>query len=1084
MNKGRILFLLTIVAFATQAFAQDEARILRFPTIHGDQVVFTYAGDLYKVPVKGGEAQKLTNHDGYEMFAKFSPDGKQIAFTGQYDGNTEVFTIPADGGVPQRLTHTATLGRDDVSDRMGPNNIAMAWTPDGKNIVYRSRKQTFNSFVGQLFKVSSEGGMSEELPLPTGGFCSYNEDGSKLAYNRVFREFRTWKYYQGGMADDVWIYDFKSKKTINITDNIAQDIFPMWHKNEVYFISDRDRTMNLFVYNTETKETKKVTNFTEYDIKFPSIGDGKIVFENAGYIHIFDIDTQQSTKINVSIKDDFLNSRSVMVDASENIRNVDLSPNGERVVFAARGDVFSVPAKEGITRNLTKSSGAHDRNVAWSPDGKYIAYISDTNGEYEIYIQKQDGSEEPIQLTKNADTYKYAVDWSPDSKKILFSDKKMRLRYIDIDSKKITEVYQSGIWEIRDYAWSPDSKWITFTKPAENKMNRVCLYELASKEITEVTDYWYKSSNPSFSSDGKYLFFTSDRDFNPIYSATEWNAAYSNMSKVYFATLAKDTPSPFAPENDEVVIVSDEEDKKDEEKKEEESEDIKVDVEGIGNRIMSLPLGASNYWSVKAIGNKVYYNEYNAATKKSTLNMFDLKKEKETVLGERMGYSISANDKKMLVAKRGKYYIIDLPSGKINLDKPVSTSNMKMWVNKSEEWAQIYNEAWRQMRDFFYDPDMHGVDWEKMQKKYGDLVPYVKHRTDLNYLIGELIGELNVGHAYVNGGDRPKPQRIKTGLLGAKISKHRSGYFKIDEILEGANWSKELRSPLTELGVEASEGDYIVSINGQSTKDMPDLFAALMDCANKQVEMGFSKKPNSKDVKNCLVVPIADESKLYYYNWVHDNIAKVDKATNGRVGYIHVPDMSAAGLNEFVKYFYPQLDKEALIIDDRGNGGGNVSPMIIERLRREITRANMSRNQTIPGQTPRQMMVGPKVLLINNYSASDGDLFPYSFKKHKLGKVIGVRSWGGVVGIRGSLPFIDGADLRKPEFASYSSEDSSWIIEGWGVEPDIVVDNDPAKEYAGEDQQLNKAIEVVLDELKTFNTKVPPIPTKFPDKSK
>lgn len=1089
MTKRILLFTLALSFLSVLMYGQnDEARILRFPTIHNNQVAFTYAGDLYTVSTDGGYARKLTNHDGFEMFAKFSPDGKTLAFTGQYDGNTEIFTIPAEGGVPKRLTTTATLGRDDVSDRMGPNNITMAWTPDGKSIVYRSRKQTFNSFVGQLFKVSVDGGISTELPLPTGGFCSYNSDGSKLAYNRVFREFRTWKYYKGGMADDVWIHDFKTKKTENVTNNVAQDIQPMWHGEEVYYISDRDRTMNLFVYNTKTKATKKVTDFTEYDIKFPSINGNKIVFENAGYIYVFDIATQTKTKLTIKIADDFAWGRKKMVNAAKNIREMDLSPNGERVVFGARGDVFSVPADKGITYNLTETSGAHDREVAWSPDGKHIAYVSDVDGEFEIYMIKQDGSEKAIKLTSNADTYIYSIQWSPDSKKIMWSDKMNRLRYLDVASKKVTEVDKSKKWEMRDYNWSPDSKWITYTKQAMNSMGVICLYNLNTKDITEVTSDWYSSSNPTFDTEGKYLFFASKRDFNPIYSETEWNHALRDMTRIYFVTLTKDTPSPFAPTNDMVKIEKekkdeDKKDDKDKKEKSDESKDIKVDLDGIQDRIASLPVKAGYYWGIHAIGNKVYYGQWDSKATSSAFKMYDLKKQKETELGSGMSFLFSANNKKVLISKSRKYYVIDAPSGKVSLKDAVSTSDMKMWVDVKEEWNQIYNEAWRQMRDFFYDPNMHGVDWKKMGDKYAALLPYVNHRKDLTYLIGELIGELNVGHAYINGGDVPSPQRIKTGLLGAKISKHSSGYFKVDKILKGANWTSTLRSPLTEIGVNVKEGDYIVEVNGVSTKNIDDLYTALINKAGKPVAFKFNSKASEKDAKESLVVPIADESSLYYYDWVQTNIEKVDKATNGKVGYIHVPDMGPAGLKEFVKYFYPQLDKKALIIDDRGNGGGNVSPMLIERLKREITRSNMSRNAEIPGQTPRQMMVGPKVLLINNYSASDGDLFPYSFKKHKIGKVIGVRTWGGVVGIRGSLPFIDGADMRKPEFASYSSEESKWIIEGYGVDPDIVVDNDPAKEYAGEDQQLNKAIEVILEELKTFNVKVPAIPVG-PDKSK
>ncbi|MBT3210320.1 MAG: protease [Bacteroidetes bacterium] len=1084
MNKKFILLLTLSLAFSISSFSQEESRLLRFPTIHGDQIVFTYAGDLYTVSTKNTLARKLTNHNGFEMFAKFSPDGKQIAFTGQYDGNTEVFVIPAQGGSPKRLTHTATLGRDDITDRMGPNNIVMAWTKDSKEVVYRSRKQSFNSFVGQLFKVKNTGALSEELPLPTGGFCSYSPDGSKLAYNRVFREFRTWKYYKGGMADDVWIYDLKSKKTINITNNDAQDIIPMWHENTVYFISDRDRTMNLFSYNIDTKETNKLTNYTEYDIKFPSIGGDKIVYENAGYIYIFDIKTNSSTKVSVTIADDFKWARNEVKDASKNITASSMSPNGERVVFNARGEIFSVPTKNGITRNLSNTSGSHERNATWSPDGKNIAYISDTNGEFEIYIISQEGSKKPIQLTKNADTYKYHLKWSPDSKKILWSDRKLRLKYVDIESKKVSQIDKIGTGEIFSFNWSPDSKWISYSHNTENQFSIVYLYSLEQKIKYPVTDMWYSSYSPVFSPDGKYLYFISQRDFNPIYSQTEWNHAYRDMSKIYFATLSKETPSPFAPENDEVKIETEKEEK-DTDKKDSEDDDktIKIDIDEISNRIITLPVKASNYWNLAPFDGKIYYNERALKSSKTAMKVFDLKKNKESEIGENMGFDISANQKKMLIAKSKSYYVIDIPGSKISLDKKIDLSDLKVEIDNSEEWAQIYYESWRQMRDFFYVENMHGVDWLKIKDKYGDLLPFVKHHADMIYLIGEMIGELNIGHAYVNGGDRPKPNRIKTGLLGAKLSSHNSGFPKIEKILKGANWSKALISPLTQMGVKASEGDYIIAVNGKSTKDVNDIYELLSNTVGNQVELTINSKPSEKGSWKSIVIPIADEADLYYYNWVQANIEKVDKATNGEVGYLHVPDMSAAGLNEFMKYFYPQLKKKALIIDDRGNGGGNVSPMLIERLKREITRSSMGRNFEVPTQIPRQMMLGPKVLLVNNYSASDGDLFPYSFKKNKLGKVIGVRTWGGVVGIRGSLPFVDGTQLRKPEFASYSAEKSDWIIEGYGVDPDIVVDNDPAKEYAGEDQQLNKAIEVILEELKNNKNSIPPIP-QGPDKSK
>lgn len=1060
------------------AMAQEEARLLRFPTIHGNQVVFSYAGDLYTVSSDGGTARKITTHEGYEMFPKFSPDGNTIAFTGQYDGNTEVFTIPAKGGEPKRLTYTATLNRDQVSDRMGPNNIVMAWTPDGKDIVFRTRKITFNSFVGQLFQISAEGGVSQQLPLPRGGFCSFSADGQKMAYNKIFREFRTWKYYQGGMADDIWIHDFKSHETIQVTDNDAQDIQPMWYKDRIYFLSDRDRTMNLFVYHIDTKKIEKVTNFDRYDIKFPSIGQNYIVFEKGGYLFKINLDTHQVTKLNIQIREDFLASRKEYVDASNQISAYEISPDGNRALFSARGDIYTVPANSGITYNLTASSGAHDRNPKWSPDGKHIAYLSDKSGEFEIYLQSPDGASEPIQITKNADTYKYGFSWSNDSKKIAWTDRKQRLRFIDIDTKKITEVFQSDISEIRSFDWSSDSKWIAYTQPTVNDMSVVKLYNLETAEAIDVTKGWYSSNNPKFSQDGKYLFFTSDRDFNPDYSYTEWNHSYQNMTNIYFVTLAKDTESPFGPKNDRVHIESEKSEKKDEEK--EESKIIKIDVDGIQNRLLELPLSPSYYFGLTSINDKLYYMNY--SDEGIAFKVFDLTKNKETDLKYKGSFEISADGKKMLIKKNGKYGIISTPTSAIKMDKPLDLSEMKVWIDKKEEWNQIYAESWRQMRDFFYVENMHGVDWNDMKGKYQQMVPFVNNRHDLNYLIGELIGELNVGHAYVNGGDLPAPKRIKMGLLGADISADKSGYFKIDKILKGENFRNNYRSPFTEVGVNVNEGDYILEVNGVSTKNLDNIYKALIDKANKIVEITVNSKPKMEGSHKELIKPIADESDLYYYNWVEENIRKVSEATDGQVGYIHVPDMGVHGLNEFVKYFYPQLHKKGLIIDDRGNGGGNVSPMIIERLRRQITRTNMGRNSKVPSHTPTKMHRGPKVLLINEYSASDGDLFPYSFKKHNLGTVIGVRTWGGIVGIRGSLPFIDGADLRKPEFTSYSADESKYIIEGRGVKPHIEVVNDPYKEFTGTDEQLNKAIEVVLEQLKDYE-ELPQIPAD-PNKSK
>lgn len=1076
----KLFLLLLFFALSCQIIeANQEARLLRFPSTNGKQIAFTYAGDLFLVSATGGVAQRLTTDDGFEIFPHFSPDGKTIAFTAQYDGNTEVYSIPITGGEPKRLTYTATLNRDDLSDRMGPNNITLGWR-DNESIIYRSRHKSFNDFKGKLYLASTKGGLSEELPLPDGGFCSYSPDKSKLAYNRVFREFRTWKYYQGGMADDIWIYDFKSKKTEKITDNPHQNIFPMWAGHTIYYLSDRDRIMNLFAYNTETKETAKVTHFDTYDIKFPTLGNQFIVFENGGYIYTFDLASHETKKLTIYINEDFASGRTQLKNASNRIASIDLSPNGKRIAVGARGDVFTVPTSSGITRNLTQTSGVHERNVSWSPNGKWIAYISDKTGEDEIYISPQDGLDEAIQLTKNSDTYKYGFKWSPDSKKILWSDKMQRLRYIDVESKKVTDIEQTLEGELRDFDWSPDSRWIAYSFPRFQTTSTIIIYNVDSKKKEEVTDDWFKSIAPTFSNDGKYLTFISARTFNPTYSWTEWNHSYSNMDNIYLIPLTQKGIAPFAYKNDEGIEENKEKTNQSSENEENKELQVAINFEGIKDRSFALNTPNGSYSRAICIDDQLYYTRRKDGG--WNLYLYNLKEKKETPLGDYTIHSITADYKKLLVSNNNNYGVIDVPKSPISLEKTIDLSDVNTIVNLRQEWKQIYNESWRQMRDFFYDPNMHGVNWDAIKNKYAPLVDHVNTRDDLNYIIGEMIGELNCGHAYVNGGDRPSPKRIKTGLLGAELSRDPSGYYKIDKILQGRNWTEELRSPLTENDLEVKEGDYIVAINGKSTKEMTNIYAALFNKADKQVELAINAKATEAGSQKVIVKPIADEGPLYYFNWVQNNIEKVNKATNGEVGYIHIPDMGVGGLNEFIKYFYPQLNKKALIIDDRGNGGGNVSPMIIERLRREVSMMAISRNGR-PNPKPEALVPGPKVLLIDKYSASDGDLFPYQFKYHKLGKIIGVRSWGGVVGIRGSLPFIDGGSLNRPEFAHFNAEGSEFIIEGYGVDPDIVIDNDPAKEYAGEDQQLNKAIEVVLEELKTNPGTYPNAAPNYPNKA-
>lgn len=1057
--KKEICFMVFVAGLTVPVHA-DEARLLRFPSTNGTDVVFTYAGDLYRAPLSGGEAQRLTSHVGYEIFPHYSPDGKSIAFTGQYDGNTEVYLIPSDGGEPQRLTYTSTNSRDDLGDRMGPNNIVMTWSRDGKEIVYRNR--IGDGFEGKLWRIGKDGGMSEALPLPEGGFCSYSPDGKKLAYNRVFREFRSWKYYRGGMADDIWIYDTEAKKVTNVTNNVAQDIFPMWIGDEIFFASDRDMTMNLFVYNTKTGQTEKVTNYTDYDVKFPSSDGNTIVYEHGGYLYRLDPKTRQSEQIHITLNGENVYARTEQKHVANNLTAISLSPNGKRLAVTARGEVFDVPVAKGVTRNITRTPGAHERDAEWSYDGKNIAYISDRTGETEIWLEPAEGGE-PVQLTKDNDTYIRQLAWSPDNKTILYTDRKNRIVVVDVASKTKKVLMQNPEAEFRDVAFSADSKWITYTKPASNDLSVVYIYNLTSGKEYPVTEKWYNSSEPTFSSDGKYLIFSSDRDFNPIYGRLEWNHVYTRMGGIYLVPLALSTPSPFLGEDASGADSKDNtttaaSDKKKDDKKE--SAGMKVDTDNMYARIIKLPLDADNYYNFYSDGKAIWYQS------KGDVHAFNLDTQKDEVVAENARLAGNpTSDKSIIYLQKNKWYVSKLSTGKVALKDPVNLSDMVATIDYNQEWAQIFDEAWRAYRDGFYLENMHGVDWKAIKAKYQVLVPHAKTRFDLNYIINEMIGELACGHAYVNPGECKRAERIPMGLLGAELSRDGSGYYRIDKIIPGAPYSKSLRSPLAEVGLNIHEGDYITAIDGVSTTTVDNIYKLLVGKANVLTELTINTQA-AKGGRKVVVTPTDNEYPLYHYNWVQKNLKRVEEATQGRVGYIYIPDMGPEGLNEFARYFYPQLDKEALIIDDRANGGGNVSPMIIERLLRKPYRMTMYRTSSKNGTIPDGTQYGPKVLLINKYSASDGDLFPWSFKANNLGTVIGTRTWGGIIGISGSLPYMDGTDIRVPFFTNYDAKTGQWIVENHGVDPDILIDNDPVKEQMGEDQQLEKAIEVALEQLK------------------
>ncbi len=1093
-----IALLAPLCAFAAGTSATDEARLLRFPAVGGDQIVFSYAGDLYRVGINGGEAVRLTSHVGYEVFPRISPDGKTVAFTGQYDGNTEVYSIPITGGEPKRLTYTALVGRDLVGERMGPNNIVMCWSPDGKEIVFRNKQWCFSGLRGQLQKVSAEGGTPVDIPTSEGGFCSFSPDGKQLAMNRMFREFRTWKYYRGGQADDIWIHKVGTTRIERIEgcDPEAQDIFPMWIGNEIYYFSDRDRTMNLFAYNLRTKATRKVTDFTEYDCKFPSFSKDYIVFENGGYIYKYTVKTGACEKVTVRLATDAVYGRTEQGSASKNIGGYALAPDGSRVIMIGRGDLFELPSGKGAVRNLTCTPNAHERDVEWSPDGKKVAYISDLSGEYQVYLAPASDLEKGEALTSFTSGYPSGLRWSPDSRKVYFSTDRRDIYALDVETKALDRILVSETSGFRGFTLSPDGAWAAYTVNLPNRVTAIYLYDVAARKSYQLTDRWYDASNPVFSADGKYLFFTSARNFTAQYSAVEWNSSYQVSSSLFAVSLAADTPiltaiDPASEKADGPKGPGEGKPGKGPgakgDKPAETKAVTKVDLDGISARITALPLPSGRYRIVAACAGKLFYTTFGGPGPRGGawdgMKALDLKTLKSSDAGKRAPLVFSPDYKKALVGEGGKFYVTSFgPNGVGKLDEPLAMQDMDIVIDHQAEWKQIFEESWRITRDGFYVENMHGVDWNAIHDKYAALLPYVRHRHDLTYILGEMVGELNVGHAYVSPGELPEIPRVATGLLGARFSRDaKTGNFKIEKVFRGATWDKSLRSPLGDPAVAAKVGEYIVKVNGREASKLQDIYVPLIGKVDKTVSLTLaSDAAGVKNVRTVYVKPVADESNLAYYEWVCQNIEKVDKASGGEIGYIHIPDMGREGLAMFTKLFYPQLDKKALIIDDRMNGGGNVSPMILERLQREVYRMSMYRNGANQ-PVPNEAFYGPKVCLIDKYSSSDGDLFPYGFRQLGLGKLIGKRSWGGIVGISGSKRFIDGQDMRTPFFTSYSTE-GQWIIEGHGVDPDIDVDINPFEDYLGRDAQLDKAVSVLKEELKSYKP-LPGTPAA-PDKTK
>jgi len=1065
-----------------------QTKLLRFPDIHGDKVVFSYAGDLWTASSAGGAATRLTAHPGLELFAKFSPDGKWIAFTGQYDGDEQVYVIPATGGVPKQLTYYPAKG--PLPARWGYDNQVYGWTPDGTSVLFRSLRAGWSVAQSRLYTVPAQGGLPEALPMPTSGAGDYSPDGTKILYSPLFRDFRTWKRYQGGWAQDLFVLDLKSRAIEPIDHSVRTERDPMWIGNRLYYASDRTGTLNLYEFDLATKRAKALTSYKEWDVRWPSASpDGKIVFELDGELNVYDTKAGGEPKrIRINVPSDGLASRPSMVKVGDQVSGFDLSPKGERVLFEARGDVFTAPIEKGVPRNLTRSSGAHDKAAEWSPDGRWIAFISDMSGEEEIYIVPQDGSAKPTQLTSSGHEMRYRPTWSPDSKKIAFADKNGKIFVLTVADKSSVEVADEARGTSLDYVWSPDSMFLAYSLTAENTNRSLWIWSAADGQARRVTGEIFNEYTPRWDPSGDYLYYLSDREFAPLISSIEFNFALERETSVYALALRKDVKHPFPPEDDSVTVDplpgekakgdSTEEKKPgetkpdaqaDAKKDKKEGAWLKIDFDGIEGRAVRTPIPAQNISGLAVVKDGLLYtrvgNPYYGRSSETqpALIYFTKKDRKENVLMENAsGWALAFDGSKVVVRSGRNYEVLDVKAGAASSKKTVSTASLTVDRVPHQEWQQIFNEVWRRYRDFFYVSNMHGYDWEALRRQYSPMLEYVGHRADLNYVIGEMIAELNVGHAYIAGGDYETPERPNVALPGARFELDAGvGRFKIAELMRGHNEEPAYRSPLTEVGMNVNVGDYILAIDGEELTGSTNPYRLLRGKANRPVRLTVNAQPEFEGSREVIFQPISDETKLNYLAMVLENRERVDKLSGGKLGYIHVPDMGADGIYEFIKWYYPQLRKQGMVVDMRGNGGGNVSRMLIERLRRELLATGFSRNNDDPTTYPDGVFIGSLVCLLNENSASDGDIFPAMFRQAKLGPLVGKRSWGGVVGITNRGTLIDGGSVNVPEFG-FASADGKWIIEGTGVPPDIEVENDPKSVIEGRDPQLERGVQEAL----------------------
>jgi tricorn protease len=1101
MYRFLMFILAVLLSGPLPALSGDTPLLAQRPALSGTHVVFFFAGDLWRVSREGGAAQRLTVGPGVETNPVFSPDGSLIAFTGEYDGNVDVFVIPAEGGEPRRLTWHPS------------SDVVLGWMPNGREIFFTSRRTAFSRF-SELFTVSLEGGLPKKLPLPMGFEGSFSPDGRRIAYVPLARAFNVWKRYRGGLATPIWIADLADSSIEKIPRTDSNDFNPMWIGDKVYFLSDREGPVTLFFYDVKTKEVTRVLKNDGLDLKSASAGPGAIVYEQFGSLHILDLASGKAQRLPVTVAGDMSGVRDKFVNVGSSLSSPSLSPNAVRAVFQARGEIISVPAEKGDYRNLTNTPGAMERYPSWSPDGKNIAYFSDESGEYMLHIQDQKGTGKVVRvaLDENPSFY-YLPRWSPDGKKIAYVDCHLTLWYVDLDKKKPVRVDKDRFWGgTGDLvpSWSPDSEWLAYAKRLPNYLGAIFFYSLENGKSTQITDGMSDARMPVFDPGGKYLYFTASTDSGASLQPDIHSIFRPVTRTVYMAVLSKVDPSPFAPESDEEKPAQkpekparkpEEKSKKEKpappEKKPSEEVKVKVDLDGILQRILAVPLPARTYVDLQT-GNKGVILAVESVpalpgqffSAGNTVHRYDLAARKsDVVIAGIRAFEMARNGKKYLYSQRGRWFIGTLkpmpppgapsppPSAARPSGKALATQKVEIKVKPREEWRQMYREIWRIEREFFYDPNLHGLDLEMTQKKYAPYVEAVASRQDLNYLFAEMLGEMTVGHLGVGGGDIPRAERISTGLLGADYTIE-NGRYRFARIYSGENWNPQFKAPLTQPGVNVKKGEYLLAVDGQEVEGTDNIYRCFEEKSGKQVVLTVGPHPKLEGTREVTVVPVGSETTLRNFAWIEDNRRYVDRVTNGRVAYVYMPDTAFGGYTYFNRYFYAQVGREALIVDERFNGGGMLATDIIERFQRKLMSFVATRDGADEVQ-PQGAIFGPKVMLINEFAGSGGDAMPWYFKRAKVGPLVGKRTWGGLVGRAGAPSLLDGGYVSAPSSGVWSP-DGKWIAENIGVIPDVEVELDPKLVRQGKDPQLEKAIEIVMDEL-TKNPLPKPKRPAYPD---